>query len=454
MVIMAVNSVKYGSSVSYNKKISPLSFKGESKREFHIFDSFVISDISDNKVGTAFLLTPKDNPKMTILVKEGAKIVVGRRELDLCAEIRKAISQVKKHPSFRGRLYGSVNVLKHTRKMERAYKKFYQSGMYDKVVSSVRKFMHFKEDYNFFTPTDGEGTRFADWTNMLGGTSKPAAELPMTLNGKPLNLINLTQIIFARTGMLEKIPEFIKVEGGHGSAYAFLEGLRTGKIPTDKPLVFCWGDNFSDINVSKLIKYHERNGAGITVLGMMVPEERIHSLGSIHFDSGSWALSIKKLVEKPQTREDILPSAISASEDKYLASIGPFVLSKDVLKHLKAEYRKNPEAFKNAKGEVDFSSKVLAPIIDSRSFKVLAYIKPHGESWSDAGKTTDLIELLHQIKAGGFRGLLPEIRRSVIASLDKNGAIYMNPASKRTFKQFCAANNIRLGGNVVVSIKP
>lgn len=414
-------------------------------------DVFELTNDSSEKVGTAIILQPNDAEfkELKILVKDGTKISNSENAEGLSNKIN------PNNPSFKGHIYGSIGENNFPEKMRQAYNDFFKKGMFKAVLSEFGdKKNILKKDYNFFVPTDGDGSRFKDYTNLQGGTCKPAAILPAKFNEEPLKLIHATLINFAKTKKVQSGMKFINVDKARGSAFAFLEGLKSGKIPTNKPMVFSWGDSFSNINVAKLIEYHEQQGAGLSVLGMGVPEERMKSLGAIYLHPGK-GFEIQGFMEKPQNIEDMAQSELPHKKGEYLASIGPFVLAPEVLKYLKKEYTNNPAQFQHTNGDFDFSRRVLTPlakklgkgeITNSKGKKIpmLAYLKPENERWGDLGKTTDLIEEMRAVKAGKYPELPQEIQDSISKNIDDKGIIYQNEKTKELFERFCKKYNIEI----------
>lgn len=470
---MKVLSIKFSTSDRFKKEkteINKQSFQG-SCNKITLPDGEVIAKIIDNqkifkvvdqtneKVSTAIVLIPTD-PEfkgLKILVKDGSiiesdglKIIVGKKKLN-------------KPPAFTGRIYGSIGDSNYPKEMRQAYDDFFEKGMYDSVIHEFQpNGFDLKNDYNFFIPTDGDGTRFKDYTNLQGGICKPAAKLPATLNGQPMRLIHVTMTNFTKTGQVEKGVEFINVDMARGSSYAFLEGLRTEKIPIDMPFIFGWGDNFSDINIKKLLKYHEKNLAGLTIFGVPVSYERIKSLGAIYLDPAK-GLEIQDFKEKPKMYEEIMKSLIPGTKSRYLASTGPFVISKEVLKWLKNEYMKNPSKFQNQKGVYDFSECILAPLVQilkegkeivneaGNKLPMLAYIKPRIETWSDLGKANDLINEMHRVALGKYAGLPMEVKTSIKNNVDINsGIIFMDKKSKEAFEKFRKIYNLKIKNSHII----
>lgn len=442
---------KNQSMLSFEKKIPPIKTpQGETiakiidpKKLFEIFDE------SNDKVGRAIVLKINDPEfkDLKILLKDGSEIEFNNEKI--------IVNQKKLNDktSFQGKIYGSIGASNYPKQMRQAYNDFFGQGMYAKILREFKPSSKgLKKDYNFYTPTDGDGKRFKDYTNLQGGICKPAAILPATYNGEPLKLIQATLINFTKTGLVKPRMKFINVDKAHGSAFAFLEGLKKGKIPTNKPIVFCWGDNFSDINIKKLLQHHEKHNAGITVLGIPANYERVQSLAGVTLGKNS---EIIGLIEKPKEHSDIIKSLIP-NTDKHLGSVGPFIISKNVLKWLKKEYTKNPAIFQNESGEFDFSSKILTPMVEKlkageikdkkgNKMPMIAYIKPEEETWSDLGKTTDMMDEMKNVVQGKFKGLPEEIKNSIRKNMDvKKGIISTDEKARLLFQKFCEKYGIKI----------
>ncbi len=431
----------------------------DNKRIAQVYDPKNIMNkaaiLTPEKVGNTIILTPS-NPKysnLRIILKDGAKLQSEDKSFG-------AIVGEAEELSFCGKLYGSIGASNYPDKMRQAYSEFFDYGMKDAVELEFKPDrLQFKDDYNFFTPTDGDGSRFKDYTSAQGGTCKPACVLPAKLGRKPFKLIHTIMSNFTKTGMVDGL-EFVNVDKARGSTYALLEGLRNGEIPTDRPLVFSWGDNFSDIDISKLLKYHEKNNAGITILGIATTYEAIKSFGTIALEPET-GFEVRDFVEKPQKHEEIIKSAIPGT-DKYLASVGPFVLSCEVLNWIKENYTKNPDSFYNPKlNAFDFSSSILE-VLDQKmkngeikdkngnKMPMMAYIKPDEQTWSDIGKTKYLISEMKRVKEGEFSGLPSEVKETISQNVDEAGIITLNQSVKALFNEFCKEYNLKASGNIVV----
>lgn len=458
MKVLSVNFNPYNSKqrknqsmFSFEKKIPPIKTpQGETIAE--IIDPknlFKIFDDSNDKVGSAIVLKINDPEfaSLKILLKDGTEIKYDK------AKIVVNKNKLKDKISFKGKIYGSIGTSNYPKQMIQAYNDFFGKGMYAKVLREFKPSSKgLKKDYNFYTPTDGDGKRFKDYTNLQGGICKPAAILPATYNGEPLKLIQAALINFTKTGLVKPRMKFINVDKARGSAFAFLEGLKKGEIPTKKPIVFCWGDNFSDINIKKLLKHHEKHNAGITLLGIPTNYERIQSLAGVTLGKDFEIIGLK---EKPKEHEEIMKSLIP-NTDKHLGSVGPFIISKNVLKWLKKEYTQNSAIFQNESDEFDFSSKILTPMVEKlkageikdkkgNKMPMIAYIKPEKETWSDLGKTTDMMDEMKNVIQGKFKGLPEEIKNSIRKNVNtEKGVISTDEKARILFQKFCEKYGIEI----------
>ena len=273
--------------------------KGKASEHFELY-----KNLSNPKVGSKFLIKSKlpEYKDLTLLITPDTVI----KSDDLYIAIAK---KGERTPSFKGRLYGSIREENGQRdhKMEDQYIRFWQEGMHNEVSQKYMDKIYapqLKDDYNFFIPSDGDGTRYKDITTLQGGITKPASYIPATLNGKNMSLVQTVITNYTKTGKLNKWFDFVRVKPAQGSAYAFLEGLADGKISTEKPLVFSWGDNFSDVNVSKIMQEHEKSGAAFTITTIPVDKQKTKSLSIVKLDSLD-SKTINQFVEKPQDEEFI-----------------------------------------------------------------------------------------------------------------------------------------------------
>lgn len=432
------------------------SYRAENGQVLKAKDSknlFNVENISNAKIGSKFLLKPTDPEfsDLTILFKP--ETVLNSKKEDLNYTI------INEMPTFTGNIFGSIR--KDERgtdyTMKSAYSDFWHKGMIDKVrpdsISSK-----IKSDYNFFIPSDGDGTRYRDITLLQGGVTKPASKIPAKLGNENMSLVQNILVNFARTSKLEGF-DTIEVKPAQGSAFAFLEGLKSGQIPTDKPMVFSWGDNFSDINISKIILQHEKNNSGMTILTLPVDKERVKALSAVKINNTE-DMEILEFTEKPKEKEVIDYYSIPEFDDNCLSAVGPYILSAQALQRVKEDYTNNPDLFKAEDGSFDFSRKVIGNLLiamknneikdeEGNALKMRAYVKPKKETWSDLGSEKDFTQSMIAIKKGGFSNLLPEIKKSISKNVDKNHNITFDVKTKEKLQKFQQKYQINLQNAII-----
>ena len=421
---------------------------------------FDVENISDGKVGTKFLLHPKDAKykDLTILFTPESQV----SSVDDSTRF-----VVTTQMSFGGKVFGSIrkDANGEDKTMMKAYSDFWDTKMHKTILADYvdkEATAGIKDDYNFFIPSDGDGTRYRDIAKLQGGVTKPASKIPAQLNGQDMKLVQVILTNFAKTDKLDDGYDFVKVQPALGSAYAFFEGLANGQIPTDRPLVFSWGDNFSDIDITKLIKEHEANHAGFTMLTLPVDSNRIRSLGAAKV-KGQDDLEVSKFYEKPNTDELVKEFIIPGTKDQCLGVVGPYVLSKEVLTWLKDNYVNHPEQFKDQEGKVDFSRTIIGKLIDvmpkgeikdenGNALKLYAYRKPSSDSWSDLGRQSDFTKEMLNVKHGGFKNLPGEVRESIYENIDDNNNISFNEKTQKLLHDFAHEYRINMK-NVIAYAK-
>lgn len=422
---------------------------------------FEYEDISDSKVGEKFLLHPTDPKYKDLTILFTPKTTMSTPDSSLSGYSRSDVCPV----SFKGQVWGSVRKDENgtDEVMKKAYDDFFRTGMNDHVtyVERSNEASKIKDDYNFFVPSDGDGTRYRDITKLQGGVTKPASRIPAKLNGYDMRLVHGVLVNFAKTSKLEDGANFVEVKPAQGSAYALLEGLASGNIPTDKPIVFSWGDNFSDIDITKLILDHEKNNSGFTMLVLPVNEERVKSIGAAKVKSAD-DLEMLDFFEKPTDPETIEKFRVSPDEDKFLGVVGPYVLSPQVLSWLKEGYINNQESFKDETKGYDFSSKIIGQLIEPMNngeiedengnpLRMYAYEKPETDSWSDLGSEKDFSREIKNVKHGGFQNLPIQMRESISQNVDRYGNITFDEKTKRLLQDFLDEYEIDLRNAIVYS---
>lgn len=421
----------------------------------------LVENLSNQKVGSKFVIKSKlpEYKDLRMLITPDSTITSN--------EMRIGIEKAE-NPSFKGRLYGSIREHDGQRdyKMEEEYIRFWMEGM-NEIVSGKYKDKKFapalKDDYNFYIPSDGDGTRYKDITALQGGATKPASDIPATMGGKQMSLVQGVITNFAKTGKLNKGFDFVRVEPARGSAYGFLEGLRKGQIKTDRPLVFSWGDNFSDINISRLMKNHEDVNSGFTVTVLPVDKSRTKALSIIKTDDVD-ARKIDVFVEKPQD-DDFIESCVlpEFGENQCLSAVGPYILSPQALTWIRDNYTAEPESFLNPSKGYDFSSMIIAPmleafnngeILDEQGNKMQMKFDmiDESETWSDLGSQKDFTQSMKDIRNGKYLYLPWEMKNSLKNNIDKDNNITFNNRSNvmmhKMFKEIGA-----IGKNVIAYCK-
>ncbi len=445
-----------------NKTDETKTYTGEAGQQLIVKDKnnlFEIENISNKKIGSKFLLRPTDPEfsDLTILFKPDSTL----KSED--GNVKMAIAD---SISFTGKVYGSIRRNDdgtEDEKMKKAYSDFWTQGMYSEITTNYinKHASKIRDDYNFFIPSDGDGTRYRDITLLQGGVTKPASQIPATLNGKNMRLVQGVLTNFAKTGKLDEGHDFVVVEPARGSAYAFLEGLANGTIPTDKPVVFSWGDNFSDIDITRLILEHEKTNAGMTILTLPVTSERIQALGAVKV-KGQNNLEMTDFYEKPKEPELIKSFIIPGTEDKCLGAVGPYVIAPEALQWLKEHRINNPEMFKDHEGNFDFSRRIIGNLLPAMAngeikdkngepLRMMAYEKPSSDTWSDLGSEKDFSAEMKNVKNGQFSNLPQEMRDSISKNVDEVGNITFDVKTKAKLARFTEKYGIDLKNTVVYS---
>lgn len=429
-----------------------LDMQGNASKYFSL-----VENVSNKKVGSKFIIEPK-NPEY-----KGLRLLITPETEILGRDFSIGIKNTKT-PSFKGKLYGSIRLDDDgpDKRMKSEYMKFWTEGKHNEILNYYLDSItdRAKNDYNFFIPSDGDGTRYKDITSLQGGVTKPASIIPATLNGQPMSLVQNVISNYAKTGKLDNGYDFINVKPAQGSAYAFLEGLKSGKISVDKPIVFSWGDNFTDVNISRLMKEHEKNNSGFTITTIPVDKDKTKSLSIVKIDSFE-NKKIDEFTEKPQD-DDYISSCVipELGEGKCLSAVGPYIISTPVLKWIKENYTKNPESFLNPDKGYDFSSMVIAPalralnegeITDNNGNHLdmkLAMINEN-ETWSDLGSQKDFSQAMKYINAGYYKNLPFEIRNSIRNNVDERGNITFSNQARKLFDKMIDDLNINAKNTVV-----
>ncbi|MCC5942205.1 MAG: glucose-1-phosphate adenylyltransferase [Balneolaceae bacterium] len=141
------------------------------------------------------------------------------------------------------------------------------------------------------------------------------------------------------------------------------------------------GDQLYQMDYRKLLKVHERDNADLTVATIPVTAEDATGFGIMKTSEDG---TIESFVEKPSAEELSIWSSEVSDEMKakgrnYLASMGIYVFSKDILLRL---FKENPDA-------TDFGKEIIPKAIEEGS-KVSSYA--FSGYWTDIGTISSFFE--------------------------------------------------------------
>lgn len=422
----------------------------------------LVENLSNPKIGSKFVI------KSTLPEYSELRILITPDSLIYGKDFRLGVKK-SDDLSFKGRLYGSIRDRdgQTDLKMQHEYLRFWECGM-NTIVDNWYKDKEYapklKNDYNFYIPSDGDGTRYRDITALQGGVTKPASDIPATLGNDEMSLVQGVITNFARTGKLDKGCGFVYVEPARGSAYGFLEGLRRGQIPTDKPLVFSWGDNFSDVNISRLMKNHEDVNSGFTVTVLPVPKEKTKPLSIIKTNDIE-GRKIDVFVEKPKD-DNFIDSCVlpEFGENKCLSAVGPYILSSQALNWIKEKYSANPESFLNPDKGFDFSSMIITPMLkafnngeilddDGNPMQMKFDLIDETETWSDLGSQKDFTKAMIDVKNGKYMYFPNLMKDSLKRNIDYKNNITFNERSSEMLHKLLREYRIS-ATNLIAYCKP
>ena len=275
-----------------------------------------------------------------------------------------------------------------------------------------------------------------------------------------MSLVQSVITNFAKTGKLDKMFDLVRVEPAKGSAYAFLEALRTNQLSTKKPVVFSWGDNFSDVDVSRLMKTHEENNSAFTITTIPTDKSQTKSLSIVKIDSLKNG-EIKEFTEKPQDDYYINSCIVDElGEDKCLSAVGPYIISPYVLEWIREKYIENPDYFLHADKGYDFSSMIIAKALKSlqageitdeegNNLKMTLHIISDKETWSDLGTQKDFSKAMKAIKQGKYANLPYEMISTIKRNVDEDGNITFDNNARKLFDEM--KKNLKLNTKNVIS---
>lgn len=142
------------------------------------------------------------------------------------------------------------------------------------------------------------------------------------------------------------------------------------------------GDQLYKLDFEALLEYHVEAGADVTVATIPVVAKDATGFGIMKINDSGF---IDSFVEKPSADEvenwkSSLPEKYTSQKKHYLASMGIYVFSKDVMQKL---FNDNPQAN-------DFGKEIIPYAVNSKELKVGSY--PYDGYWADIGSITSFHE--------------------------------------------------------------
>jgi len=167
---------------------------------------------------------------------------------------------------------------------------------------------------------------------------------------------------------------------------------RLDKVDYDHVLILS-GDQLYNLDFEAILEYHTSAQADVTVATIPVNAKDATGFGIMKVDEHGY---IGSFVEKPSADEvghwkSTLPEKYTAKEKYYLASMGIYVFSKEVMKRL---FNENPKAN-------DFGKEIIPYAVTNNNYKVGSY--PYDGYWADIGSISSFHEA--NLRLTGF---LPE----------------------------------------------
>ena len=154
---------------------------------------------------------------------------------------------------------------------------------------------YIKNDYSLVGLAAGYGTRLKPVID-LADTNKPATKYPSTNK----SLLDIS--CFDTAARAGKIQHFFLLKDGEnntnltGTAGPIIKNLKSGLIPTSKPLVVLTGDTFNNIDLAKVLYDFERSdNTGIGVVVKDVSKENLFNVPLVKVQKDN---SIEKFHEK------------------------------------------------------------------------------------------------------------------------------------------------------------
>lgn len=156
---------------------------------------------------------------------------------------------------------------------------------------------------------------------------------------------------------------------------------RLDKVAYEHVLILS-GDQLYNLDFEAILDYHEKVKADVTVATIPVNAKDATGFGIMKVDQEGF---IGSFIEKPSAEEvgnwkSSLPEKYTSKDKHYLASMGIYVFSKEVMKRLFSE---NPKAN-------DFGKEIIPYAVTNSDYKVGSY--PYDGYWADIGSITSFHE--------------------------------------------------------------
>lgn len=449
------------------------------------------------KFGVSAILSPKDPEYRNIksLVVEGTEIV-STEDPDVYLKVYDKKKIAVKPLSFKGDLYVTTGDgdERFPESVENAMRAFVDNQSYKQFRGEKTSDKYKK--YNTFMPCAGKGSRLKDATWLVGGTnyqdvikypgtkleggiSKAAMPLPAQVNGHDYALVQDTLANLSWAGLIDGDTKLhlIREPNPNGSASGLLMVLKDMK-PDDpalkEPLIVRFCDAMSDIKFEEVLEDMEAKNSACVVVGKPFGEDMLDKVGTIatrgktELDENGELRDKDEIVqydEKPGKTPLAELARITSPErlnGTYRGSIGMFGFAPESLRWVKDKADNNPDAFKDADGEEDFSKGIIPKLINAcnngeitrngKPLRMHAYVTE--SNFNDLGTTRAFIEETRkaaQLKPedGGYD--IPEfITQQYAENITPDGAVCLAD-TKKDFESFCDKYHLKAKGNILVT---
>ena len=343
---------------------------------------------------------------------------------------------------------------------------------------------YIKNDYSLVGLAAGYGTRLKPVID-LENTNKPATKYPSTNK----SLLDIS--CFDTAARAGKIQHFFLLKDGEnntnltGTAGPIIKNLRSGLIPTSKPLVVLTGDTFNNIDLAKVLYDFERSdNTGIGVVVKDVSKGNLFNVPLVKIQKDN---SIEKFHEKinNENYEEIIKEnknfytatnimVIHPKILEYLKKFGDENCNADFLdfmylmhnvmnKPLESLERKYPQGLGNKELKLEDLTDTLGypeKIYSDKNYTPLKVnaiyaqdINGKTPKFSDIGTIDKFIETLHEIKnSRNINGISNNFIKKIDENINEDGVIFMQESTQDKFRQFQQKYGIKaIRGNVIVS---